>query len=229
MGAEKLPEGKVCTKCGIYKSFEYYHKDRSRKDGTRPDCKECWNAGRKKYLEENKEWMYEKNRKYHRENREKINQRKKGYLLQYYQDNKDKCKMYQTNRRKAFELLPNTLSDADSQDILSHFSNCCSLSGANDDLQWDHVIPISIHREGTTRGNVIPLSKQLNQSKKDSNIFEWFKTNRQRFNITQERFDHLIEWLGKANDMTVEEYKQHVYWCHNNPRSLEDLEKEANK
>jgi hypothetical protein len=55
-------------------------------------------------------------------------------------------------------------------------------------------------------------------------FIEWVEANRQRFNLEQERFDRLIEWLGKANEMTVEEYRDYVYECHANPNANEDAE-----
>jgi hypothetical protein len=53
-------------------------------------------------------------------------------------------------------------------------------------------------------------------------FIEWVETNRQRFYQDQKRFDRLIEWLDKANGMTVEEYRDYVYECHANPNEIND-------
>ena len=44
-------QGKVCTKCGVWKSLDEFCKDKSKKDGRRSDCKEC----QKGYRAKNKE------------------------------------------------------------------------------------------------------------------------------------------------------------------------------
>lgn len=36
-------EGKVCSKCGVWKPLEEYHKNRTKQDGRRSRCKECEN------------------------------------------------------------------------------------------------------------------------------------------------------------------------------------------
>ena len=33
--------GKICTKCGKFKAYKYFSKDRARKDGYRSSCKQC--------------------------------------------------------------------------------------------------------------------------------------------------------------------------------------------
>lgn len=98
----------------------------------------------------------------------------------------------------------------------------CALTGESV-IHLDHVIPLAIGHGGTLVKNIIPLRKDLNLNKKDKNIFEWFDANKERFNLPQERFDRLIEWLASANAMSVDEYRDYVYWCHANPRSIDEL------
>lgn len=119
--------------------------------------------------------------------------------------------------------LPDDLTLEQYEETLSHFSYGCALTGQHNDIEQEHAIPLSIGHGGTTFGNCYPMASGLNQSKNNANIFEWFETNSQRFNLEQSRFDRLIEWLGKANGMTVEEYRDYVYWCHANPRSIDEL------
>ena len=88
-------------------------------------------------------------------------------------------------------------------------------------------MPISIGHGGTTYGNMWPLCIRLNSSKHNKNIFDWFETNRQRLELSQDKFDTLIKYLADANGKTVEEYRGYVYWCHENPRTLEELETES--
>lgn len=40
---------KTCTKCGVSKPLSAYHKDRSKKDGLHPKCKDCHKAWSDEY------------------------------------------------------------------------------------------------------------------------------------------------------------------------------------
>ncbi len=42
-------KSKICTRCGEEKVFEDYHKNRTKKYGVRPECKECSSKERKEY------------------------------------------------------------------------------------------------------------------------------------------------------------------------------------
>ncbi len=126
------------------------------------------------------------------------------------------------NSRSKRRHLPGSYRKVDVIKVLHHFKDGCALTGAID-VDIDHVIPIATGHVGTIPGNIIPLAKTLNRSKKDRNIFEWFEANRQRFELSRERFDRLIEWLASANAMTVDEYREFVYWCHGNPRSIDEI------
>jgi len=106
------------------------------------------------------------------------------------------------------------------EEVLSKFDSRCALTG-DESIHMDHVIPLSLGREGRSRkGNLIPLSSFLNMNKGIKNIFEWFEDNRERFGLEQRKFDELIEYLADINDMTTEEYEEYVRWCHDNPRDL---------
>ena len=77
-------KGKVCAKCGEWKTLEEYHKNKKTKDGRGTYCKEC----QKKYQ---KQWR-EKNPKYHnseqqRQYRENNKERIKEYHKQYHDKN----------------------------------------------------------------------------------------------------------------------------------------------
>ena len=78
---ETLPRGRECTKCGEFKSLDEFHKQKGRKFGRRPHCKECV----KKYLQTDKGKdvhrkavkKYEQSDK-GKENRKKYRQSEKG-------------------------------------------------------------------------------------------------------------------------------------------------------
>ena len=87
---------KTCTKCGETKPFAEFHKQTSKKDGYRSQCKSC----RKQYRQENREAIRERDRRYHQENKEAVNERKRYWWKknkeviaerrrQHYQQNKE--------------------------------------------------------------------------------------------------------------------------------------------
>jgi hypothetical protein len=117
--------------------------------------------------------------------------------------------------------LPDDFTAEQLSQVINVFNGGCALTGERV-FHWDHVVPLSVGHGGTTYGNMIPLRGDLNISKSNRNIFEWFEANRQLFKLEQERFNRLIEWLGKANGMTVEEYRDYVYECHANPNEIND-------
>ncbi|MEK4970667.1 hypothetical protein MKX29_23985 [Cytobacillus sp. FSL R7-0696] len=187
----------------------------------------------RKYYEENRDKIAEVKRKYYEENRDKI----AGYRRKFREENREKeaersRKYYENNREKYYiyvarrlarkRSLPDTLTAEEYAKTLAYFGNACALTGETTDLHSEHAIPLAIGRGGTIRENMYPMAGRLNLSKGDRNIFEWFEANRKRFKLSQERFDRLIEWLGKANDMTVEEYRDYVYWCHDNPVEIDE-------
>lgn len=235
--------GKTCNKCGIWKPLGDYFNDKDGVGGKYSICKECKNKSNDKYKEyrneyakkhyrENKEYHDERNRRYREENRDAIiaknrkyrethKEQRAAYLSQWCKDNKIRRQATELRRRAKMSALDNEFPYDKQTEVLSKFGGC-ALSGS-DDIHWDHVIPLSIGHFGTSYGNMIPLRSDLNLSKQDSNMFEWFEANRQRFNLSQEKFDILIKWLANVNGVSVEDYRDYVYWCHENPYSLDEL------
>lgn len=145
-------------------------------------------------------------------------------LNEYLKKHPDYTKVQLNKRRARKANLPDTLTVEEYEITLEYFGRSCALTGQSVELEQEHAIPISIGHGGTTLENCYPMANGLNQSKGNKNIFEWFDANRQRFELSQERFDNLINYLASANAMTVEEYRNYVYWCHANPRSIDELE-----
>jgi hypothetical protein len=240
--------GKSCTKCNAWKSLDYYGRNpkgigyrdsqckscaKKYRDENKEHYREYRTKNREKLLEDNKQWRV-KNLEYLREYREKSMEREIKYrdanrlkyaanARKWAKENREKVRINNQNRRARTRALPNDWNVQMRNKTWEHFNDSCALTGSPDNTV-DHAIPIAIGHGGTTYGNLYPLQHSLNISKKDSNIFEWFEANRQRFELSQERFDRLIAYLASANAMTVEEYRAHVDWCHENPRSIDELE-----
>lgn len=86
---------KKCKKCEIEKDYEFFFRDKTKKDGYMNSCKDC----KKKYELENKHLISENKKIYYSENKDKINSRsreyysaKKDIILEkskiYYEENK---------------------------------------------------------------------------------------------------------------------------------------------
>lgn len=96
---------KTCTKCKETKQVSEFHKDKNRKDGLRPYCKECVRRYHHRHYEANKEKIAEKTRKYQEANKEKIAESKH----RYYEANKEKInerisRWREANKEKVAEI-----------------------------------------------------------------------------------------------------------------------------
>ena len=101
---------KTCSNCNSNLHLEQFSKNRKSKDGLQSQCKACV----KKYHEENKEVIKEREKKYREENKEAISEQKKKYYEEnkeaiieqkkkYNQEHKEERKEYLRNRRKTDE------------------------------------------------------------------------------------------------------------------------------
>ena len=99
-------ETKICSKCGCEQDLCFFQKDKSKKDGYRPDCKSC----RKEYSDLNYYRFKERNSNYkknvRKNNPEKFAEREKIYRL----TNPEKVKLrrktyYENNKEKQFKYV----------------------------------------------------------------------------------------------------------------------------
>jgi hypothetical protein len=211
--------GKECSKCGEWKNLSEYRERKKYRGGRNSECRECEKIYALIKYEANKEECLENNRKWYKENRVKVNERNR----EYYNSDPEKFLLKEHKRLARKSSLPDTLTNRQYTKTLEYFGNACALTGKTENLEKEHAIPLSIGHGGTTFGNCYPMANGMNQSKGNKNIFEWFEANRQRFELSQERFDNLIAYLASANAMTVEEYRDYVYWCHANQRSIDEI------
>ena len=217
-----------CRACKNIYTQKYYLEKRKEilacNQKWREQNKERYLNYRRNWLEENKEKRKEEHRRYYRENTEKAKESQrmyheknrekiKEYQQKWQKENPDKVRLKKQRYLARKQSLPDDLTNEEQHKILSHFSNTCALTGACTEIHLDHVIPLATGRGGTTHKNMVPLRGDLNSSKRDSNLFEWFESNRQRFKLSQERFYALVKYLADVNEMTVEEYKAYYNGC----------------
>jgi hypothetical protein len=185
---------KVCTTCNDVRPIENYAVSKLGLGGRVSDCKTC----RITWYTDNKESEVER-------------------ISAWQRDNPDKCVLSQQRRRARKKSLSNDFTSEQMAETFDFFGGC-ALTGATTDIHWDHVIPLATGFGGTTFGNMIPLRGDLNTSKNDANVFEWFERNKERFNLAQSSFDSLVEWLASVNGMTTAEYHSFVDECFDNRR-----------
>ncbi len=90
---------KRCSGCGENKDKNTFHKNKKRKDGLQPFCKECAEKYDKEYREKNKEKKRAYRREYYIKNQKQERANEKKYRLK----NKDQIKAYQKKYRESEE------------------------------------------------------------------------------------------------------------------------------
>lgn len=230
-----------CTKCAGVKFPEKFKKDAKSYKGIQSKCKKCESEYDRKRFTENPT-KREKAKKYYWDNREKRKEAARVYYLankeayaesqrifyiknpnyrnKHREDNQEMYILADQRRRARKRSLPDDLTTEQLSEITASFYSTCALSGETADLHNDHVLPISIGHGGTIYGNIIPLSAELNMSKYNAHLYEWFDANHERFGLAREKFDALIEYLAEANEMTTQEYRKYTDWCFDNPRVI---------
>jgi hypothetical protein len=180
--------------------------------------KESLSEYQRKYNAENKEYIAERYRKYCDANREYLTELSRNWR----RNNPEKATLIAERRRARKQSLPDDFAEDQLLETLASFGGC-ALTGEASNLHWDHVIPLATGFGGTIFGNMIPLRGDLNTSKNDANIFEWFRANKERFSLSQSKFDRLVEWLASVNVMTTDEYRSFVNECFENKRNAGEL------
>lgn len=226
---------KQCSKCLEVKPLEDFNKESRNADGRNGRCRTCVNTQRDKhrererknsvewrkknkekikaYLEKTKEHRAERALKYRLDRIDEVREKRRLYAKKFRVEHKDKCAIWAMNRRAKKHNLLNDFTEKDKEEILVTFDYGCCLTGDRN-IHWDHVIPISTGHGGTTKTNMIPLRADLNLSKNDSNIFEWFYKHQEPYELNEENFNYLITYLSDLHGMSFEEYKNYVYQCH---------------
>ena len=87
---------KTCTKCGVVKPLDGFHRYKTGAGGRKPHCKECVREYKRRYYEENRDKERERNRRYYEGNRDKVREYKRSYR----EENRDKMLDY---KRRYYE------------------------------------------------------------------------------------------------------------------------------
>lgn len=149
---------KTCCVCKVEKSPSNFHKDKSKKDGLSPRCKECAIRAASKWNAENKEKHNLYVRKYYWKNPSKALERVKTYNKKFPESkrNRQSRRRARKNSNRLFVILP--------KDLNRIYSSPCFICGSTEKITADHIIPIA--RGGVhSIGNLQPLCASCNSKK----------------------------------------------------------------
>lgn len=201
-----------CKECNKDKPLSKWSRHKGNNFGISRECGDCtYKRVRKSYF-------------FRIDNEPGYRKKLAKYQANYAKENPDKVLARYHNRLARKMSLPDMMSESSKLEVFNYFGNSCALTGDSNSLHIEHTIPLSIGHGGTSLENIVPMRSDLNLSKNDRNVFEWFEDNRERFNLNKRRFDELIAYLAKVNGVTTNEYRDFVYWCHANPRTVEETE-----
>ena len=173
-----MPE-KRCTKCGGEGPFG---KHSQTKDGLQSWCKGCVKANTKKWENENRERVRQKNRDWYKRNPEQgltntrtwqaaNPDRVRTIVADWKKTHPEPGRRYSQRRRARVAATENTLTDTEWQETLEYFNHACAYCGRGDrPLTQEHIIPVS-EGGGYTKENIVPACKPCNSKKRNKSIF----------------------------------------------------------
>lgn len=226
---------KQCLECSSLKIIEEFNSYIGSLGGREARCRTCRAATKREWRKTKQGCSNyrsneaERSRKYYRTN----SKERMEYIRKWREDNPEKEALIALRRRARKRSLPHSITEEEWETTLKYFNGGCALTGETYEIHRDHVIPLSTGHGGTIVENLIPLRADLNITKNNRNIFEWFSNNKEHFELEQRKFDELVEYLADTNNMTPQEYEEYVQWCHDNPRTVDEIkpgkgEKDAN-
>lgn len=149
-----------CTKCRITKSFEEFHRDRTRKDGREYVCKECKKEKQRDYIERNREVYLQRQREYDLYKRDK-----KGY---YIKNQSEYTARTALRRGRKMTATPKWLTEEMKKEIKDFYKTAKEIQWLSEEkLEVDHIVPL---RNDRVCGLHVPwnlqiLPRSLNRSK----------------------------------------------------------------
>lgn len=183
-----------------------FYADKNRAGGTSSYCKPCTAIKTAERKDKQGEKLLAYRRKWAEDNREYLREKERLYR----ENNRDRKTVIEARRRARKKSLPDTLTHEETNEILAIFDGKCALCDKPSEA-LDHFIPLKTERGGTTKENIIPLCQEMNASKQARNPFEWAETHLNE--SAKERFKHLIGYLSDINGLTVEQYREFVFSC----------------
>ena len=181
-------EVKHCTKCGELKSLDLFSKNKNKKYGVQPMCKECFRnyyiKNKEKYSIKSREWaannpdkVKEKIDRYKRNHPDRVKETQKRYRAnnrlnslerykKYNRENRDKRRLLEQSRRARIMSSNGKLSIGLRNKLLKlQKGKCpCCKGKLGCDFHMDHIMPLSLGGLNIDE-NIQLLCKSCNLSK----------------------------------------------------------------
>ncbi|MEH7248733.1 hypothetical protein V7114_18315 [Neobacillus niacini] len=174
------------------------------------DCNECRKGEKKRWRKENPE----KTRAYNR-SQERI-KKNREHRKKWEEKNKEKVKKMKITRLNRETAASDTIPIKEKTKTLKQYSYSCALTGTENNLQADHIIPLVTGHASNFFENILILKRDLNVSKNGRNIFDWAVQEHEHLGFTLTRFNEVMTEVALRSGMTLEEYKEYVNWCFDN-------------
>ena len=130
----------------------------------------------------------------------------------YMNSIKDKRKVYRQRQRALVVGAPDNYSMDDYEALKSFSGGKCLISGKElgfDNLQFDHFMALSNKFGlGSTKGNLILVSEEVNQKKRDMDIFSFMESERSKGLIDIDQLKNTLRYLAESNGLKINEYIQ---------------------
>ncbi|WP_338786260.1 hypothetical protein [Metabacillus sp. FJAT-53654] len=131
----------------------------------------------------------------------------------YVQETKDKRTVYKQRERARKLNLPDSFTEEEYLELKSFAAGKCMISGKEVELEIDHFQALSKGWLGSTKGNMILVSEEVNQAKRTMSLFEFLQSPRSKGLVDKEQLQRTLEYLAQANGMSMNEYIQFLYDC----------------
>lgn len=193
LNEEQQLVGKYCGNCGLLYTLNDFYKDKYDLYGKTATCKHCRTVSWENFKAENPDYY----RQYWLTERDKLKSQ-----VEHWRSKNPERVMRQS--AKSVYRRQQALSNCNKPDpeyvnsIKQH--KVCDVTGDTVQVEMDHILPVTKGRWGSNKGNLMQLSRPLNISKGNKNVFEWVDS------MEQERLDYLVK--GK---MTVEQFQSKMY------------------
>ena len=166
---------KKCSRCKEIKPLDHFGKDKSRSDGFQRRCRNCQNAATQAWRESNRDAARQASAAWAANNRERVREWRDANADRL-RELDQRSHAARAERLRSTEIL--TISANDRRRLAN---SPCIGCGTTDDIETDHLIPVS--RGGRTSiGNLAPMCRKCNASKRTRFLFEWrvWRAARQR-------------------------------------------------
>jgi 5-methylcytosine-specific restriction endonuclease McrA len=163
-----LPEGRICTKCGVYKSLAEFGPHARGKYGRQPKCRKCCNATKKAWNLANRGLVAERKRRYSA--RTSVRNVARATAWAAANPGKANANWVRGKNKRRVRKASAGGSHTPEQwlDLVERAKGRCCICGKKGHLTRDHIIPLS--RGGIDDiTNIQPLCRSCN-SRKNSHL-----------------------------------------------------------